>query len=167
MNIDRLFSEKDRYQRLREAGFSSSEARKIRRYGQKRFLDELAKKSADSFNSAVNEIKKKEKETGEEILKPLQIPKQTKNQYNYKFKYNYVIRMLIEEEHKKRGRPKKGQKSNVEYTRKINYYTYTSNTKLSQKELQKEMRQMKRNIERKYKKRVIYAEVVSFEVSKD
>ena len=134
MKIDNVFTEKERYQILREAGYTPTEARKYRRYGGDKFINVLEEKKPRTYANAYNEIKNYEKKSKTPILRPDVIPADTKTKYNYNSKYNYVVQVISKN--------------------KVDYITYTTNKRLKPDEIQKEIGDYVKSANRRYKRKI-------------
>lgn len=134
MKIDKVFTEKERYQMLREAGYSSTEARKFRRYGGDKFINVLEEKKPRTYANAYNEIKQYEAKEKTTILKPDPIPFETQTKYNYNSKYNYVVQVISKN--------------------KVDYITYTTNKKLNANEIQNEIAEYVKSANRRYRRKI-------------
>ena len=155
MIIDRAITERERYQALRDAGYSPSEARKYRRYGGQKFLDKLADRNIKTYNKARTKIDEFEKKN-DEIIIP-KIPRKSRSKYNYKFRYNYIIRAICEY-------TEEDDDGNEKTRQETRYYTYTTNREIPKDEIIPELQSYINTIAKKYKFRVVYWQLTAIEI---
>lgn len=134
LRIDKGLSEKQRYNILREVGYSATEARKFRRYGGEKFFEKVEKKDPDLYAKTFEKVYRKEERSGKKILpdRSYENVKQGVARYNYKEKYNYIIKII------ENG--------------KVKYVTYTTNQELTPEQLKEEVKEYVKTARRKYAK---------------
>ena len=147
MRIDKGISEKERYNLLRNIGYTPTEARKYRRYGGKKFLEKIEEKNVTEYAKTFNKLANLEKKEDIKILPDFKLPEETKSKYNYKNKYNYVIKTITGDN-------------------KVEYFTYTTNQKLKDKEVKDEIGNYIKTANRLYKRKIKNYYVESLEVTK-
>lgn len=144
--IEKIYTEKERYALLKEAGYSTEEARKIRRQGLTKFLTALGKKSDQTYEKARTIYNKSPEEIRGKQLKF----KIEKANYNYAKKYNYII-------HSYYKAPKEDKPV-------IRYFTYSTNQKIPEAELYEEIQNYVITSDIKYGTDLIYWEIISLEI---
>lgn len=143
MRIDKGISEKERYQKLRAVGYSATEARKYRRYGGQKFLEKIEEKSQKEYYKTIKDLLSVEKKTKEKILPDKKIPAESEASFNYKFKYNYIVKCVT-------------NKGTI-------YITYTTNTKLKKEEVKTEIESYIKTANLQYRQKIIYWELKAIE----